>query len=557
MNFLNSIKKTINSGQSRSIVLYGNVYDLFFDGEKYVNLISFLSSQLTVDYDQLNSKKGITQALFELNNPIRIHGKSRSEIFDIWRKSYEDCLEKRLNQSAENTTYSLELLSQIVRCNRQSQNSKNDFLVLIESADLILPESEISKMSANDRKRLSIVHDWFSDTSFIEGSDTVIMISESRSSLHSRIAKLPQLISIEIPLPDLNSRMNYIEYLSGKNKSISNSIQNSQKTVRNLAENTSGLSLHAIRQLMFSEDFSNDNINKKVEEYMIGQLGDGVVEFSRPNHKFEDIIGFSNVKQFMKDELIPGFLDGTINGAAVSGPIGGGKTFICEALAAELDVPVMMLKGIRSMFLGETDKIIDRLWRLLLSFNKICIFVDEADTQFGGLGKDVHETEKRLTGKIQSMMSDSRLKGKVIWFLMTARIEKLSPDIKRAGRIDIIIPILDPEGEDLTSFINWTFEGIEIKNHEYNIKECVLGYSSANFALLKKMIKSKKCTTAEEAIKIANQIVQPDIEEERKYQKYQAILNCSRISLLNCSTRNQFYSLRNEAKNNLKKLKVD
>ena len=88
------------------------------------------------------------------------------------------------------------------------------------------------------------------------------------------------------------------------------------------------------------------------------------------------------------------------------------------------------------------------------------IFVDEADTQFGGVGADAHETERRLTGKIQAMMSDPALRGRVVWLLITARIHRLSPDIRRPGRAgDLIIPILDPEGPDRREFIAWAVRG--------------------------------------------------------------------------------------------------
>ena len=57
------------------------------------------------------------------------------------------------------------------------------------------------------------------------------------------------------------------------------------------------------------------------------------------------------------------------------------------------------------------------------------------DTQFGGVGPEEHSTERRLTGKVQQMMSDPKLRGRVIWLLMTARIHLLSPDIRRPGRV--------------------------------------------------------------------------------------------------------------------------
>ena len=51
------------------------------------------------------------------------------------------------------------------------------------------------------------------------------------------------------------------------------------------------------------------------------------------------------------------------------------------------------------------------------------------------------------------MMSDPKMRGKVIWLLVTARIHMLSPDLRRPGRVgDLIIPTLDPEGEDREAF---------------------------------------------------------------------------------------------------------
>ena len=58
-------------------------------------------------------------------------------------------------------------------------------------------------------------------------------------------------------------------------------------------------------------------------------------------------------------------------------------------------------------------------------------------------------------------MSDPRLRGRVIWLLMTARIHLLSPDIRRPGRVgDLIIPVLDPEGEDRRDFLRWVAESV-------------------------------------------------------------------------------------------------
>lgn len=539
MSFLTQLKKTINSGQARAVVLTGNIYDLFSDGEKYVPLIDFLAAKTKLD-PVAGKSKGITQVVYQVNRPIEVlsstpgSGNANMEDLDkIWGRFHTDtkALSVRLTESTENSVYALELMRQMTECNRKAKTGQNNLLMIVEGADMLLPESEISRMMAPDRKRVAIVHDWFSDPDFVNGHDSVILLAESRSLLHHRIARLPQVVSIEVPLPDRNDRYHFI---LNDPASAAYKKEHHCELADALADQTAGLSLHAIRQLLRSGQYDASTIATKVEEYMISQLGDGVVEFKRPTHTLEKCVGNKRIKQFMEEELIPGFKasgDACIAGAAVGGPIGGGKTFICEAVASELDCPVIVLKNIRSKWFGETDQIFERLKRLLETFHKIVIFVDEADTMFGDIQSD-HDTERRLTGKIQAMMSDPLLRGRVIWFLMTARIHRLSPDIRRPGRMDLIIPILDPEGEDHAEFVKWTFGKLVEEDKEAQLAGVCKGFSAASFGMLRSRLKVKPCDNIQDALRVAEDLVMPDIEETREYQALQAQLNCTRKSLL-------------------------
>ena len=223
-------------------------------------------------------------------------------------------------------------------------------------------------------------------------------------------------------------------------------------------------------------------------------------------------------------------------GAAVAGPIGGGKTFIFEAVASEMDVPVLVLKSIRSQWYGQTDVIFERLRRVLEALEKVVIFVDEADTQFGGVGKEAHSTERRLTGKIQAMMSDPRLRGRVIWLLMTARIHLLSPDIRRPGRVgDLIIPVLDPREKDRKEFLDWVatsvLDSVAPEDIE-RLDELTPGYSAAAFASLRSQLKANECKTMDEVVDVVKDQILPNIGLTRQYQTLQALVNCTRRSLL-------------------------
>lgn len=553
--FFSQIARIINSGQSRAIVVSGNIYDLYYDGREYVPLIQFMQNKTKIP--------GLVQVVYELNGPVRMSDDDRARLREAWtawkngiavdaipsRELLQDGskfelrrreFDQYLRDAIGNSTQALEFLRQLTICSRSFL--KENLLVIIEGADIILPagDGDVARLNDAQLRRINIVTDWFGDPAFFNGKDNVLLFAESRSLIHSRVSRMPQLLSVEIPSPDLQGRKHYAQWHSANsgNRTILDSIDM-------IAEATAGLSLHAMRQLLLASDYSKSPIQRQdttlqVEHFIQSQLGDDVIEFKKPVQTLKDVIGFTKLKEFLTSYMIPRMKlpdDRALPGAAIAGPIGGGKTFIFEAVAAELDMPVLVLKNIRSQWFGQTDVIFERLRRVLEALEKVVIFVDEADTQFGSVGEGAHETERRLTGKIQGMMSDTKLRGRVIWLLMTARIHLLSPDIRRPGRVgDLIIPVLDPVGEDRKDFIRWMLGPTKLTEESLvdwldreGLEE---DFSSAGFSALRSQFKAIPPKDADEIKAIVHDFLQPAIKQTRRYQTLQALVNCTRRSLM-------------------------
>lgn len=590
-SFLLQAGRTLNSGQARTILLTGNIYDLFChardEREEYLPLMAFLTAHWDLP--------GLIVIVYELNGPIRFvretdadklrdawlrwrsgydsnelavqrmlaKGKTAADL-DLVVQTYDDSLRRALN----NPTLALELLRQMCLCSRTLLAGKRllaeNLLILIEGADLLMPDAPIASLSDVDRQRVSICQDWFSDPGFLNGGDSVVLTAESRSLVHHRIARLPQLLEVEIPAPDAAVRAHFIAWFARnlpagpraqryeplpERKAASPRVQ-LWGTEQELAKLTAGLSLQALMQLLkgaVHEDrtLTQSDAIAKVEAFIQSQLGEDIIEFKKPSHRLEDVVGFRRLKAFLRSDLMPRFAASgpeALAGAAVCGPIGGGKTYIFEAIAAELDMVVLVLKNIRSQWFGQTDVIFERLRRVLNALSKVLIFVDEADTQFGGVGADTHETERRLTGKIQAMMSDPELRGRVVWLLVTARIHLLSPDLRRPGRVgDLIIPTLDPEGEDRIEFLRWAVAGTlatpPSDDELDRLDSATRGYSAAAFASLRSELKARarrleRPLDFAEVLELVADNLPPAIEETRRYQTLQALINCTRRSLL-------------------------
>ena len=568
----------INSGTSRSLVLSGNIHDLFFirdeEATDYIPLVPFLTRSWDIP--------GFILIVYELNGPIRFAQDADREkvkqAFNVWRGTTElefdtNASTRRasglsdaaaetanvsftqyMNDAIGSPTLALELLRQFCLLSRSTDAHGEKLLsekliIFIEAADMLLPEGEIRSLSLQDRHRISIVQDWISDSNFMNDNDTVIFITESASLVNSRIIRLPQVVTVEIPSPRMPERQHFISWFNNTPKLVEKPL-NLWGTQAQLAILTAGLSIQALRQLLLSARYSGDKLQpedviNKVSEFIQGQLGEDVVEFKKPAHNLKDIVGNQKLVDFLKTQLMPRITStgsDAIPGMSVCGPIGSGKTFIFEGLAGELDIPVLVLKNIRSMWFGQTDVIFERLKRLLMALVKVLIFVDEADTQFGDVGQDAHSTERRLTGKIQAMMSDPQLRGNITWLLMTARIYNLSPDLRREGRVgDMVVPVLDPSGEDREAFLRWTIAkvvgGPISEEAVEQLLELTEDYSAASFASLRSDLEAanllkKDELTLDEIIAVVEDRILPDIGPIRRYQTLQALVNCTRKSLL-------------------------
>ena len=449
-------------------------------------------------------------------------------------------------------TQALEFLRQLTICSRAALSGS--LLVFIEAADVLLPAGQggVSGLPHDQLRRVAIVEDWFCDPAFLNGPDAVVLLADSRSAVHPRVARLPQVLGVEVPAPDSGTAIALYRIVPQISPRSPCGSGRGRSTARGrLAGFAAGLNLHALRQLLAGAAHGGETVEPagviaKVEEFIRAQLGEDVVEFKKPSHDLGDVVGFTNLKQFLRDELIPRFRasgEAALPGAAVAGAIGSGKTFLMEAVASELDLPVLVLKNVRSQWFGQTDVVFERLRRVLEALQKAVIFVDEADTQFGGVGAGTHDTERRLTGKVQAMMSDPRLRGRILWLLMTARIHLLSPDIRRPGRVgDLIIPVLDPTGDDRRAFLGWSVKPALGENPPGELLDRLDGElagsaSAAEFASLRGDLKARRALkgaelTEEEVFAAVRDRLPPAIERTRRYQELQALVNCTRRSLL-------------------------
>jgi SpoVK/Ycf46/Vps4 family AAA+-type ATPase len=164
-------------------------------------------------------------------------------------------------------------------------------------------------------------------------------------------------------------------------------------------------------------------------------------------------------------------------GILFTGPMGTGKTFVCEAFARECGLTAIKLKNFRSKWVGATESNLERILSVIQAIGQILVIIDEGDRAFGGTsdGDGDGGTSSRVIARIKEFMSDTDNRGRVLFVLMTNRPDKLDVDLKRAGRLDRKIPFLYPQTVDDVMLIF----GAQLRKNKVKIAQPAADFGAA------------------------------------------------------------------------------
>jgi SpoVK/Ycf46/Vps4 family AAA+-type ATPase len=133
-------------------------------------------------------------------------------------------------------------------------------------------------------------------------------------------------------------------------------------------------------------------------------------------------------------------------GYLICGPVGSAKSFLVECFVKEIGIPCVKLKNFRSMWVGSTESNLERLLKILAALTPVGVVVDEADAALGNReAQGDSGTQNRVFAQLAAFMGDTRHRGQILWFLITARPDLLPIDLKRQGRAEEHIPLFYPE----------------------------------------------------------------------------------------------------------------
>lgn len=178
-----------------------------------------------------------------------------------------------------------------------------------------------------------------------------------------------------------------------------------------------------------------------------------------PNIRWDDIGGLESLKEELKHAVEwplknpNSFSEMGIKppkGVLLYGPPGTGKTLLAKAIATESEANFISIKGpeLLSMWVGESEKGIRKIFRRARQVAPCIVFFDELDSIAPSRGRDSgggSNVTERMVNQILTELDGVESLHDVVFIAATNRPDLIDPALLRPGRMDKLIMVPAPD----------------------------------------------------------------------------------------------------------------
>ena len=320
--------------------------------------------------------------------------------------------------------------------------------VVIDYIESLVPANDPSMLSGDDRTNLITLERCANEPHLLLSDILVILVAENLAEINKHIVRSPQILPIEIALPDAAERLAFVHTVASRTGAPR------QTTDETIARLSSGLRLIQIEGIFRNSAKSGDPVSiamlsAKRKEIIENECF-GLVELIDPDHGLEVVGGQEKIKELLlriSDAIRNGVSRHVPMGIFFVGPMGTGKTYVAEAFAKDSGLTCLALKNFRDKWVGSTEGNLEKILNIVRALGSVMIIIDEVDRALGGSDGD-SGVSSRVFARIKAFMSDTSHRGKILWLVMSNRPDKLDIDLKRPGRFDRKVPFFFPESAE-------------------------------------------------------------------------------------------------------------
>jgi serine/threonine protein kinase/AAA+ superfamily predicted ATPase len=456
---------------ARVFILWGNINDYVFHPRVgYLPLERFLLEQYA---------RGKEIYVYSLSQGLHRYRSGRVEA------------EKREAQEGQDPNLWLRVRRDLEELDRILRDpGRNDVVVLIEYLNKLFPPqtSELEREFF-----LETVLRWAVSPEVLGSKNQVIMTTPNIEDIHQDLRNSFNKIDVlEIPRPDSRARCKFLTALfasqnfgllhRGRRPDATIPMRFGQDFSRSstvtaldeLANISSGLNCMGLEDLFLrSQVETGGTITRSYvithKKNLLATESAGLLEVVEPRFGFDKVGGLQLIRQRLEgicaslrstDRLVRQTVP---MGILFLGPPGTGKTLVAEALAKESGLNFVKLGNIRAMWVGQSERNLAVALSLIAAMEPVVVFIDEIDQSEGQRSQGGDSgVGGRIFSKLLEFMSNSSLRGRILWIGASNAPERIDEAMKRPGRFDLKLPFFMPEFEDRKQIFRAILNNLEI-----------------------------------------------------------------------------------------------
>jgi transitional endoplasmic reticulum ATPase len=338
----------------------------------------------------------------------------------------------------------------------EHEKLENVMALTIGFAETIAPAGDLASKSPEDRNTIVTLARWARQQEIEASSNLIILMTHNLGEIADCLkTSMSKIEVVKVPFPDFNARLEFIRFLQEDDMY---SLKFNGLTPESLANITAGLSLINLRDLALRSKYDEIPLDADfvwdMKKKILAESSGGLLEVIRPKWGFESIGGLDVIKNYFQtvaDALVKGDILRIPMGILLLGCPGTGKTVSVEALAKQAGFCMVKLKNIRNMWVGSSERNQSRVHEILRAISPVIAFIDEIDQKENARGSFSGDSgvSDRLRGGQMEFMSDTSLRGLVLWIAASNRPDLMDPATLRTGRFDVKIPFFPPEKTEI------------------------------------------------------------------------------------------------------------
>ncbi len=338
-------------------------------------------------------------------------------------------------------------------------------VLVVDYAGHLVPglgQTTAAGLPADQLAPVEMLHAWSLDDDVKQSGNFIVLI-DHQGALNPLVEREGGFRQIRVELPDAATRLAFTRELSHAGADPRAGLGRLAEGFppESFARVTNGLRLADIEELFrqcgaHREPVTGERVREKKKQ-TIAQLGGGLLEVAEPSEGFAAVAGCAHAKSYF--QAIRGLWGrghrSLPQAVLLSGVPGAGKSFLIRAIARELDCPCLVMRGVREMWVGQSERNLDRVLHVVDSMAPCILWTDEIDQTLGGersggTGGD-SGTNQRMLGRLLEFFGDSRIRGRVLWIATTNRPDLL--DVAMKDRFSIKIPFLHPNAQERAALL--------------------------------------------------------------------------------------------------------